>query len=118
MMLCILVSIHLNPQPVKHLMARNQPQDRVNHLVWPHTHHGHHHHAGLLLSSMSHHRFSLELPTQMLTQAEHKQVLQNHVAAANVAFNKVAVFESLIQQEPHNASCPTCAKEPAYPCYN
>ena len=47
--------------------------------------------------------FSLELPTQMLTQAECKQVLQNHVAAANAAFNKVAVFESLIQQEPHNA---------------
>ena len=47
--------------------------------------------------------FSLELPTQMLTQAECQQVLQNHVAAANAAFNKVAVFESLIQQEPHNA---------------
>ena len=47
--------------------------------------------------------FSLELPTQMLTQAECKQVLQNHVAAANAAFNKVAVFESLIHQEPHNA---------------
>ena len=46
--------------------------------------------------------FSLELPRQMLTQAEHQQVLQNHVAAANAAFNKVAVFESLIQQEPHN----------------
>ena len=37
--------------------------------------------------------FSLELPTQMLTQAECKQVLQNHVATANAAFNKVAVFE-------------------------
>ena len=36
--------------------------------------------------------FSLELPTQMLTQAERQQVLQNHVAAANAAFNKVAVF--------------------------
>ena len=47
--------------------------------------------------------FSLELPTQMLTQAEYQQVLQNHVTAANAAFNKVAVFESLIQQEPHNA---------------
>ena len=46
--------------------------------------------------------FSLELPTQMLTQAECQQVLQNHVAAANAAFNKVAVFERLIQQEPHN----------------
>ena len=46
--------------------------------------------------------FSLELPTWMLTQAECQQVLQNHVAAANAAFNKVAVFESLIQQEPHN----------------
>ena len=38
----------------------------------------------------------------MLTQAECRQVLQNHIAAANAAFNKVAVFESLIQQEPHN----------------
>ena len=47
--------------------------------------------------------FSLELPTQILTQAERKQVLQNRVAAANAAFNKVAVLESLIQQEPHNA---------------
>ena len=35
--------------------------------------------------------FSLELPTQMFTQAECQQVLQNHVAAANAAFNKVAV---------------------------
>ena len=47
--------------------------------------------------------FSLEQPTQMLTWDEHKQVLQNHVAATNAAFNKVAVFERLIQQKPHNA---------------
>ena len=47
--------------------------------------------------------FSLEQPTQMLTREEHNQVLQNHIAATNVAFNKVAVFECLIQQEPHNA---------------
>ena len=47
--------------------------------------------------------FSLEQPTQMLTQDERNQVLQNHVAAANAVFNKVAVFERLIQQEPHNA---------------
>ena len=46
--------------------------------------------------------FSLELPMQMLTQDECNQVLQNHVAAANAAFNKVTVFESLIQWEPHN----------------
>ena len=46
--------------------------------------------------------FSLDLPTQMLAQAERDQVLQNHVAAANAAFNKVAVFETLIRQEPHN----------------
>ena len=46
--------------------------------------------------------FSLEQPTQMLTRDECNQVLQNHVAAANAAFNKVVVFESLIQQEPHN----------------
>ena len=39
---------------------------------------------------------------QMLTQAGCQQVLQTHVAAANADFNKVAVFESLIQQEPHN----------------
>ena len=47
--------------------------------------------------------FSLEQLTQMLTWEKRNQVLQNHVAAANAAFNKVAVFESLIQQEPHNA---------------
>ena len=47
--------------------------------------------------------FSLEQPTQMLTQDECNQVLQNHIAAANAVFNKVAVFEHLIQQEPHNA---------------
>ena len=46
--------------------------------------------------------FSLEQPTQMLTRDEQNQVLQNHVAAANAVFNKVAVFERLIQQEPHN----------------
>ena len=40
---------------------------------------------------------------QILTQDECNQVLQNHVAAANAVFNKVAVFERLIQQEPHNA---------------
>ena len=39
----------------------------------------------------------------MLTRYECNQVLQNYVAAGNAAFNKVAVFECLIQQEPHNA---------------
>ena len=47
--------------------------------------------------------FSLETPMQMLTRDERKQVLQNHVVAVNAVFNKVAVFEKLIQQEPHNA---------------
>ena len=47
--------------------------------------------------------FSLETPTQMLTRDEQNQVLQNHVVAANAGFNKVAVFEELIQREPHNA---------------
>ena len=47
--------------------------------------------------------FTLETPTRMLTRGERNQVLQNHVVAANAVFNKVAVFESLIQQEPHNA---------------
>ena len=46
--------------------------------------------------------FSLEQPMQMITRDERNQVLQNHVAAANAVFNKVAVFERLIQQEPHN----------------
>ena len=40
--------------------------------------------------------FSLETPTRMLTRDERNQVLQNHVVAANAAFNKVAVFEELI----------------------
>ena len=30
-------------------------------------------------------------------------MLQNHVVAVNAVFNKVAAFENLIQQEPHNA---------------
>ena len=47
--------------------------------------------------------FSLETPIRMLTRDERNQVLQNHVVAANAAFNKVAVFEDLIQREPHNA---------------
>ena len=40
---------------------------------------------------------------QMLTRDERNQVLQNHVVAVNAVFNKVAVFEELIQREPHNA---------------
>ena len=47
--------------------------------------------------------FSLETPTQMLSRDERSQVLQNHVVAANAVFNKVAVFEELIQRQPHNA---------------
>ena len=47
--------------------------------------------------------FSLETPTRMLTRDERNQVLQNHVVAANAAFNKVAVLEELIRREPHNA---------------
>ena len=47
--------------------------------------------------------FSLETPTRMVTRDEQNQVLQNHVVAANAVFNKVAVFATLIQQEPHNA---------------
>ena len=47
--------------------------------------------------------FSLETPTRMLMRDERNQVLQNHVVAANAAFNKVAVFQELIQREPHNA---------------
>ena len=47
--------------------------------------------------------FSLEQPTQMLTRDKCNQVLQNHVAAANAVFNRVAVFQRLIQEEPHNA---------------
>ena len=39
----------------------------------------------------------------MLTRVEQNQVLQNHVVAANAAFNKVAAFQELIQREPHNA---------------
>ena len=39
---------------------------------------------------------------QMFMRDKQNQVLQNHVAAANAVFNKVAVFEWLIQQEPHN----------------
>ena len=39
----------------------------------------------------------------MLMRDEQNQVLQNHVVAANAAFNKVAVFEELIRRDPYNA---------------
>ena len=48
--------------------------------------------------------FSLEMSTRMLMRDERNQVLQNHVVAANAAFNKVAVFKELIRREPHNST--------------
>ena len=48
--------------------------------------------------------FNLQIPKKMLTRAERDQVLQNHMAAANAAFTKVAVLEDLMRQEPHNAA--------------
>ena len=48
--------------------------------------------------------FNLRMPKKMFTRAERDQVLQNHMAAANAAFNKVAVLEDLMWQEPHNAA--------------
>ena len=48
--------------------------------------------------------FNLQMPKKMFTRAEWDQVLQNHVTAANAAFNKVAVLEDLMRQEPHNAA--------------
>ena len=40
----------------------------------------------------------------MLTRAERIQVLQNHVAAVNALFSKIAVLEELMKKEPHNSS--------------
>ena len=48
--------------------------------------------------------FNLKMPKKMFTRAERDQVLRNHMAAANAAFNKVAVLEDLMRQEPHNAA--------------
>ena len=48
--------------------------------------------------------FNLQMPKKMLTRAERDQVLQNHMAAANAAFTKVAVLEDLMRQEPHKAA--------------
>ena len=48
--------------------------------------------------------FNLQMPKKMLTRAERDQVLRNHMAAANAAFNKVAVLEDLMRQEPHNSA--------------
>ena len=48
--------------------------------------------------------FNLQMPKKMFTRAERDQVLQNHMAAANAAFNKVAALEDLMRQEPHNAA--------------
>ena len=48
--------------------------------------------------------FNLQIPIKMLTRAERDQVLRNHMTAANTTFNKVAVLEDLMRQEPHNAA--------------
>ena len=48
--------------------------------------------------------FNLQMPKKIFTRAERDQVLRNHMAAANAAFNKVAILEDLIRQEPHNAA--------------
>ena len=48
--------------------------------------------------------FNLQIPIKMLTRAERDQVLRNHMTAARSTFNKVAVFEDLMRQEPHNAA--------------
>ena len=48
--------------------------------------------------------FNLQIPKKMFTRAERDEVLQNHMTAANTTFNKVAVLEDLMRQEPHNAA--------------
>ena len=48
--------------------------------------------------------FNLQIPIKMLTRAERDQVLHNHMTAASSTFNKIAVFEDLMRQEPHNAA--------------
>ena len=48
--------------------------------------------------------FNLQIPIKMLTRAERDQVLRNHMTAASSTFNKVAVLEDLMRQEPHNAA--------------
>ena len=48
--------------------------------------------------------FNLQIPKRMFTRSERDQVLRNHMTAANTTFNKVAVLEDLMRQEPHNAA--------------
>ena len=48
--------------------------------------------------------FNLQIPKRMLMRTERDQVLRNHMTAANTTFNKVAVLEDLMRQEPHNAA--------------
>ena len=48
--------------------------------------------------------FNLQISKRMLTRSERDQVLRNHMTAANTTFNKVAVLEDLMRQEPHNAA--------------
>ena len=48
--------------------------------------------------------FNLQIPKRMFTRSERDQVLRNHMTAVNTTFNKVAVLEDLMRQEPHNAA--------------
>ena len=48
--------------------------------------------------------FNLQIAKRMFMRAERDRVLRNHMTAANTTFNKVAVLEDLMWQEPHNAA--------------
>ena len=48
--------------------------------------------------------FNLQIPKRMFMRSERDQVLRNHMTAVNTTFNKVAVLEDLMRQEPHNAA--------------
>ena len=48
--------------------------------------------------------FNLQIPKRMLTRSERDQVLRNHMTATNTPFNKVAVLDDLMRQEPHNTA--------------
>ena len=48
--------------------------------------------------------FNLQIPKRMFMRSERDQVLRNHMTVANTTFNKVAVLEDLMRQEPHKAA--------------
>ena len=95
----LLQAIHNDAEPATSEQSAPvaQPSSSVDHDVQPSP-------CMLIIVNYEPPSFNLQIPKRMFTRSEWDQVLRNHMTAANTTFNKVAVLEDLMRQEPHNAA--------------